>query len=350
MKEENCSFFGETHAGEKVERISLSNSQISCSILTYGAALQSLKVKDRNGNPTDIILGYDTLDEYISNDGYLGAIVGRYANRIEKGNLTVDGKKYKLAVNDGPNHLHGGPSGFSQRIWNIKELTDTKAVLTLTSPDMEENYPGKLDVTVTYSLNEKTLSIKYEATTDKTTVCNLTNHSYFNLGGHNSGDVLNQKILINADNYTPTDATSIPYGCIESVIDTPMDFRAAKAIGKDIKNDFLQLNQAKGYDHNYVLNKGSDRHELSLAAVAGCESTGIKMEMKTTMPGMQFYTANFIEEGRNGKGGAKYGKHHAFCLESQFFPDTPNRSNFPSCILKPGDRYINETDFTFSVI
>lgn len=337
--------FGQTAAGESVELLTLQNQFLRCEILTFGATLRSLQVPDRSGTPVDVVLGYDTLQEYANQDGYLGAVVGRYANRIAGGHFSLNGTDYTLAVNNGPNHLHGGTVGFSYKVWTVAELTPTRTVLTLRSPDGDEGYPGTLDVRVTYALEGRSLSIRYEACSDRDTVCNLTNHAYFNLGGHNSGPVLDQMLSLSARYYTPTDETSIPLGQLEEVAGTPLDFQHAAAIGSRIGKSFTQLIQAQGYDHNYVVD--GEIGVLRPAAAARCSATGIEMTVETTMPGIQLYTANFLEEGRRGKQAAVYGPRHAFCLETQFYPDAPNQPNFPSATLKAGQIYDHETRFTF---
>ena len=337
--------FGTTPAGELVELLTLDNGRLSCQILTFGATLRALLVPDREGRPVDVVLGYETLEEYRNQDAYLGAVVGRYANRIAKGKFTLNGQEYTLAVNNGPNHLHGGIEGFSYKVWNVEELTCDRAVLTLESADGEEGYPGTLRVKVTYALEENALSIRYQANSDRDTPCNLTNHAYFNLDGQGAGAVLEQEIAICAQCYTPTDADSIPLGTVEPVEGTPMDLRILTPIGACIDKPFIQLIQGRGYDHNYVVN--GPLGQLRPAAQARSAATGIKMDVETTLPGVQFYTANFLEEGRAGKQGAVYAPRHGFCLETQFYPDSPNQPGFPSCILKAGDTFAQETRFVF---
>lgn len=338
--------FGATPAGEPVELLGLDNGTLRCQILTLGAALQTLEVPDGHGNRVDVVLGYDTLEDYLKYDGYLGAVVGRCANRIAKGRFSLNGKEYTLAVNNGPNHLHGGLVGFSHRVWQVEELTCDQAVLALSSSDGEEGYPGNLHVRVTCRLDGAALELRYEARSDQDTPCNLTNHSYFNLSGHSSGPVLDQEIRLFSQSYTPTDETSIPLGTVEPVAGTPMDLRAPTPIGAHIDDSFIQLRQAGGYDHNYVVD--GSMGVLRPAAWARSPRTGIVMETETTLPGVQLYTANFVEQGRPGKGGAAYGPRHAFCLETQFFPDSPNQPAFPSCILRAGERYEQVTRYGFS--
>lgn len=338
--------FGTTHTGELVELLTLDNGTLRCEILTFGATLRALEVPDRNGSRVDVVLGYDALEDYLTYGGYLGAVVGRFANRIARGRFSLNGRDYNLAVNDGPNHLHGGLVGFSHRVWQVEELAGDRAVLTLFSPDGEEGYPGNLNVRLTYRLDGAALELHYEAQCDQDTICNLTNHSYFNLSGQNAGPVLDQGICIHAQGYTPTDGTSIPLGTVEPVEGTPMDLRAPTPIGAHIDDDFVQLRQAGGYDHNFVVD--GPMGTLRPAAWAHSSQTGIAMAAETTLPGVQLYTANFVEQGRPGKAGAVYGPRHAFCLETQFFPDSPNQPQFPSCILRAGERYDHTTRYVFS--
>lgn len=338
--------FGVTKEGEPVQELTLDNGVLSCKIITFGATLRVLNVPGREG-PVDVVLGYDTLQEYEERDGYLGATVGRFANRIAKGRFTLNGKEYTLAVNDGPNHLHGGNRGYSHRVWTVAELTADKAVLTLDSPDGEEGYPGRLSVRATYALEGAALSIHYEAVSDQDTPCNLTNHSYFTLDGQGSGPALEQKIQLCASRYTPTDETSIPLGRIDPVEGTPMDLRLPTPIGTHIDEPFQQLIWGKGYDHNFVVD-GQTGVLRPVARVWG-KTSGVAMEVKTTSPGVQLYTCNFIEEGRKGKGGAVYGPRCACCLETQHYPDSPNQPSFPSVILKAGEKYGQITRFVFSV-
>lgn len=339
--------FGTTPAGEAVERITLRRGGMSCSVLTLGATLQSLVVPDRDGDPVDVVLGYETVEEYLNQDAYLGAVVGRFANRIAKGRFTLNGKEYSLAVNNGPNHLHGGVVGFSYLVWTVEELSEGRLTLSLTSPDGQEGYPGNLTVRVTYLLTENALELRYWAKSDQDTPCNLTNHSYFNLSGQGSGPVLDQEVALMADYYTPADPTSIPTGELAPVAGTPMDLRQSAPIGLHIEDPFDQLTQAKGYDHNYVV----DGPMGTLRPFARCVShrTGIVLLGETTLPGVQFYTANYLQEGRRGKEGAVYAPRHAFCLETQFYPDSPNQPTFPDPILSAGKIYDHRTRFTFSV-
>lgn len=347
MLHSNIAPFGATAAGEDVSIITLDNGNISCQVLTFGATLRSLFVPDRKGNPVDIVLGYDTLQEYETQDGYLGATIGRFANRIAHGHFTLNRKPYVLAVNNGENHLHGGMVGFSHRVWTVESLSDCEVCLALFSADGEEGYPGNMQVRVTYTLDRSSLSIHYHAVSDADTICNLTNHSYFNLAGHHAGPVLNQEIQLHAQHYTPCDQYAIPTGTVASVSGTPMDLTCPTKIGAHIEADYLQLIQAGGYDHNYVIN--GQAGILRPAAKAYSEDSGIIMELDTTFPGVQFYTANFLDAGRRGKAGSIYGPRHGFCLETQFFPDTPNHTNFPSVLLKPGEMFDHTAVFSFTV-
>lgn len=342
----NRCLFGNTASGTPVELLELRCGKLSCTILTFGAAIQSLCVPDREGKPVDVVLGYETLAEYESQDGYLGAVVGRYGNRIAKGRFTLQGKEYRLAVNNGENHLHGGNVGFSHRVWRVEELTGNRTILSLDSPAGEEGYPGRLTVKVVYTLTEEGLEIHYQATTSQDTPCNLTNHSYFNLSGQGAGSVLEQIVTLFAQKYVPTDETSIPLGTFAPVEGTPMDFRISAPIGKRVDEPFPQLLLARGYDHSYVID--GKPGILRPAAEACSLRTGIRLRVETTLPGMQFYSANFLTE-RRGKDGAQYAPRYGFCMETQFFPDSPNQPAFPSAILKAGESFDHTTRFLFSV-
>ena len=338
--------FGTAPDGEPVFLIQINNDVLSCEIITYGATIRALTAPDHNGDPVDVVLGYDTLEEYISQDGYLGATVGRFANRIAKGHFRLGGQAYTLATNNGNNHLHGGLQGFSHRVWSIDHSDAHSVTLTLTSPDGEEGYPGRLECSVRFQLDDNALIIRYHAKSDRDTLCNLTNHSYFNLAGHDSGSVLDQNIQIFAQTYTPSDAESIPLGTVEPVAGTPMDLRTPTPIGKQIREPFHQLINARGYDHNYVVD--GEAGTLRPVARAYAPATGITMLAETTLPGVHFYTANYLSQGRIGKGSGAYGPRHGFCLETQFFPDAPNQPTFPSAVLKPGEEYDHCTVFRFT--
>jgi aldose 1-epimerase len=341
--------FGKTPDGVPVEAYAISNGKgMTATVITYGALLTELHVPDKKGNLADVVLGMDNLDGYLKGHPYFGATVGRVANRIANGKFTLDGKEYQLAVNNKPNHLHGGTKGFDKVVWKVKNAPakdGDSVTFTYSSPDGEEGYPGKLDVTVTYTLTTANeLRIDYTATTDKATPVNLTNHSYFNLGGHDSGDVLGHELMVAADKYTPTDDTLIPTGKIEPVKGTPYDFTTATPIGKrlgEIKGD------PGGYDVNYVL-RGGEGKGPHLAARVKDPKSGRVMEVLTTEPGVQFYTGNYLDGKLKGKGGTVYKKHQAFCLETQHYPDSVNHSEFPSVILKPGATYTQTTVHKFS--
>ena len=339
--------WGKTPDGTPVQLYVLTNSQgMVAKIATYGALLTELHVPDRAGKTADVVLGFDTLDAYIANNPFFGATVGRFANRIARGKFTLDGKEYTLAVNNGPNSLHGGTKGFDKAVWTAApvESADGPAVqFSYLSRDGEEGYPGNLSTTVTYTLTRKNeLRIDYRATTDKATPVNLTNHSYFNLAGAGSGDVLGHELMLAADRYTPTDETSIPTGELRPVAGTPFDFTQPKTIGARIEQ---VGGHTMGYDHNYVFNSGGKK--LALGARVHEPKSGRVMEMWTTEPGVQLYTGNFLDGTLKGKGGTAYGKHHAFCLEAQHFPDSPNQPSFPSTILRPGDTYKQTTVYKF---
>jgi aldose 1-epimerase len=336
--------FGKTEDGKSVDLYTLTNANgLKAEIITYGGIVTSLQVPDRNGKFADIVLGCDSPDEYAKSSTYFGALIGRFGNRIAKGKFTLNGVEYKLATNNGPNHLHGGIKGFDKVVWNAKPMqTDQGPALKLTyqSRDGEEGYPGNLSCTVVYTLtNNNELKISYEAKTDKATIVNLTHHSYFNLGGHNSGDILGHELIINADRFTPVDKDLIPTGEIKAVKGTPWDFTKPMAIGSRIKQ------VEGGYDHNYVLNNSDG--SLALAASVYESKTGRVMEVFTTEPGIQFYTGNFLDGSVKGKG-AVYNKHAGFCLEAQHFPDSPNKSDFPSVVLRPGEKYTQSTVYKFS--
>lgn len=335
-------------SGQPVDIFTLRNANgIEIKATNYGGIITSIVVPDRNGRPGDIVLGFDDLQAYAKDSPYFGAIVGRYGNRIAKGHFTLDGHTYTLAVNNGPNHLHGGLKGFDKVIWHAEPLAgSTGLVLSRRSPDGEEGYPGNLDVRVTYRLtDDNRLVIDYHATTDKATPVNLTQHSYFNLAGE--GDVLGHELTIDADRYTPVDANLIPTGELAPVEGTPFDFRKSTAIGARIDTPNLQLKNAGGYDHNWVLNrKGTG---LQLAARVVEPKTGRTLEVSTTQPGLQFYSGNFLDGTLKGKGGRVYVKHAGLCLETQHFPDSPNHPDFPSTILRPGEQYDTQTVFRFGV-
>ena len=344
--------FGTTTDGKSVDAFTLTNAKgLELRAITYGATIISLRVPDRQGHLDDIVLGYPTLAGYLEKSPYFGAIVGRYGNRIAKGRFTLDGKTYALATNNGPNHLHGGIKGFDKVVWSVDSShQDSSATLTFsyTSPAGEEGYPGTLQARVTYTLTDQNeLRVDYSATTDAPTPVNLTQHSYFNLAGAGSGDILGHELMISADRFTPVDSTLIPTGEIALVAGTPFDFRTPTAIGARIAQNDVQLKRGGGYDHNWVLNrKGPD---LALAARLAEPTTGRTLEVFTTEPGIQFYSGNFLDGTITGKDGRVYQHRYGLCLETQHFPDSPNHSNFPSTILRPGQEYRSTTVFRFGV-
>lgn len=327
------------------ECVRLENGELSCEILTWGGAVRCLNVPDRNGRSVDIALGFDSLEDYMEQTGYLGALIGRFGNRIGGASFELDGRRYELYKNDGGNHLHGGRRGFDKRIWKIEARDDTRLALSLVSEDGDEGYPGRLEVYVLYELKEDALEISYRAFSDADTLCNLTNHTYFNLNGHDSGTVEGQTIRINASHYTPTDAGLIPTGEIADVTGTPMDLREPVVIGERADADFEALRFGGGFDHNYILD-GADG-SLRLAAVAESRETGIRMETWTTQPAVQFYSGNGMAGLPKGKNGAPYGRRWGFCLETQLFPDAPHHENFPSALLKKDAAYRTKTVYRF---
>lgn len=332
--------FGEID-GKPVELYTLSNeSGAKVSITNYGGTVTSIVVPDKDGKMDDVVLGFDSVAEYVEKSPYFGCITGRYANRIANGKFSLDGKDYSVAANNDPNHLHGGLKGFDKKVWKARvgSVGDSPSlVLTYISPDGEEGYPGNLSNSVTYTwTQDNALRIRYKSTTDKPTILNLTNHSYFNLAGEGSESNLQHRIKINAEHYTPIDATSIPTG-IAPVDGTPFDFRKPVRIGKRIDEENEQLKNGKGYDHNFVLKKKDDG-KLITAAVVTEPTSGRVLTVRTTEPGIQFYTGNFLDDLK-GKGGKNYAHRSAFCLESQTFPDSPNQKEFPSPVLRPGETY-----------
>lgn len=342
--------FGEVDK-TKVELYTLANeSGAKVSITNYGGTVTSIMVPDREGKMGDVVLGFDTVAGYVEKSPYFGCITGRYANRIAKGKFSIDGREYTVATNNEPNHLHGGLKGFDKQIWkaNIGNDGDNPTLtLTYTSPDGEEGYPGTLTNTVTYTWTQQNaLRIDYTSTTDKPTILNLTNHSYFNLAGEGSETVLDHKLQINAEHYNPVDPTSIPTG-IDPVKDTPFDFTSLTRIGQRIDQEDEQLKNGKGYDHNFVL-KMKDDGKLMTAAMVTESTSGRFLIVKTTEPGIQFYSGNFLD-GPAGKGGKPYPHRSALCLEAQTFPDSPNQKSFPSPVLRPGETYTQTTIYQLGV-
>ena len=342
--------FGKTKDGTAVDLYTLRNSKgAEAGICNYGGLVIFLKVPDRNGQFGDVVLGYDNLADYIKDTPYFGAMIGRYGNRIAKGKFTLDGKEYTLAINNGPNALHGGLKGFDKVVWEPSILAGPEGPslqLRYTSKDGEEGYPGNLSVTAVYTLtDDNALKLEYTATTDKDTVINLTQHSYFNLAG--KGDILKHEVMMPADKFTPVDSTLIPTGELKPVEGTPFDFRTSTAIGARIGQDDEQLKFGNGYDHNWVMNKPMG--QLGLMARVYEPTTGRVLEVWSTEPGLQFYTGNFLDGKLTGKGGWVYQFRNGFCMESQHYPDSPNQPNFPSVVLKPGQVYKNTIIFKFSV-
>jgi aldose 1-epimerase len=344
--------FGTLPDGTAVELYTLSNGQnMSVGILTYGGVVQAINVPDRDGNLANVALGFAKLDDYLTKSPYFGNITGRYANRIAKGQFTLEGTAYELATNNGPNALHGGVSGFDKMLWSATEVNGPDGVgvaLTYTSPDGEEGYPGTLATKVTYTVTDANeLKIEYEATTDKTTIVNLTNHTYFNLAGEGSGTILDHELTLNASAFTPVDETLIPTGEIAKVQGGPMDFTTPTRIGERIREGDKQLVFGRGYDHNWVLDK-PEPGSLSLAARLAEPTTGRIMEVKTTEPGIQFYAGNFLDGSLVGTGGKMYRQSDGLCLETQHYPDSPNHADFPSTVLNPGEVYKTTTVYAFS--
>ena len=342
--------FGKLPDGTPVDIYTLSEGPIEVRVTNYGGYLVSLKVPDRNGKSADIVLGFDDLDGYVNNNthkgtAYLGPIVGRYANRIARGSFTLEGRQYSLAINNGPNALHGGPHGFHQVVWKGRLLPEG-VELTYLSKDGEEGYPGNLNVVVGYTLSQGALTIDYSATTDKDTILNLTNHTYFNLKGAGQGDILDHDLILHASRFTWADSNLTPTGELKSVEGTPLDFRKSTRIGERIDSDYEQLRVAGGYDQNFVLDAGG--RELAEAAEVYEPSSGRVMRVLTDQPGVQFYTGNFFDGTIKGKSGIAYQRRYGLCLETQHFPDSPNHPEFPTTELKPGERFHRVTVFAFS--
>jgi aldose 1-epimerase len=339
--------------GKEIDIFTLTNqSGTRVRIINYGAIVVSLLMPDRDGNLADIVTGYDSLKGYINDNSFFGAIVGRYGNRIDKGKFQLDGKTYQLTINSGENHLHGGFKGFYKAIWNVEPLENepgNSLKLTYLSPDGEEGYPGTVRIAVTYTLTEDNeLKIEYEGTTDKPTILNPTHHSYFNLTGDFSNNILNHELYIDADYFTPVDQNIIPTGEFAAVKNTPMDFRQPTPIGLHINDQYEQLKFGLGYDHNWVLNEYRKGMVRKVATLYDPKS-GRFMELLTDQPGLQFYSGNFMNGTSIGKGGIAYQYRTALCLETQDFPDAPNKSNFPSAVLRPGETYKQTTIYKFSV-
>ena len=337
--------FGTAPNGEEVQLYTLTNKNgMQVKVTNYGAIVTSILTPGKDGTMGDVVLGFDDVNGYVPNDPHIGGIIGRYANRIAKGKFTIDGNEYTLATNNGPNHLHGGNIGFDRVVWKAEELPAQNALkLTYVSKDMEEGYPGNLTAVVTYTLTDDNgLKIDYEATTDKATPVNLTNHSYFNLSAGKNKDILNNEVTINADTYTASDETLIPTGELKPVKATPYDFTTPQVVGSRINNL-----QGYGYDLNYVINNGGDK--LTHAATVYEPTTGRVMEVHTTQPGIQLYTAYHLDGSLTGKNNTQYESYAGLCLEAQHYPDSPNKPEFPNTVIKPGEKYQETTIYKFSV-
>jgi aldose 1-epimerase len=345
--------FGKTASGEQIDLYSLSNKKgMEVTITNFGATVVALRVPDRAGKAADVVLGYDTLEGYENGKAYFGATVGRYANRVGGGKFSIDGKTYTLPKNHGNNTLHGGIVGFNKKVWKAREIDAKNGAaveLSYLSADGEEGFPGNLAVKVVFTVpaDRNDLKIEYSASTDKDTVLNLSNHSYFNLAGEGNGDILDHVLMLHAKQFTPVDKTLIPTGELRDVAGTPLGFGTATAIGKRIDEDYEQLVFGKGYDHNWVIER-SGGHGIASAAEAYDSKSGRKLEVLTSEPGIQFYSGNFLDGSAKGKGNKAYGHRAAFCLETQHFPDSPNHPNFPTTLLKPSAAFHSETVFRFS--
>ncbi len=346
--------FGNTASGAQIDLYTLSNKKgMEVAITNFGATVVALRVPDRAGKVADVVLGFDTLEGYENGKAYFGATVGRYGNRIGGGRFSIEGKTYTLPKNNGNNTLHGGMVGFNKKVWKAREISskDGESLeMSYLSADGEEGFPGNLSVKVVFTLpaDRNELKIDYTATTDKDTVLNLTNHSYFNLAGEGNGDILDHVLTLHAKQFTPVDKTLIPTGELRDVAGTPMDFTSATAIGKRINENYEQLVFGKGYDHNWVITRSESGKGLTLAAEAYDPKSGRKLEVLTTEPGVQFYSGNFLDGSAKGKGNKAYGQRAAFCLETQHFPDSPNHASFPSTLLKPNSVLHSQTVFRFS--
>jgi aldose 1-epimerase len=338
--------------GDDVERYTLSNGGLQVRILTYGGIIQSIEVPDRVGQIANVSLGFATLDQYVRGSPFFGALIGRFANRIANGRFKLDGVTYEVPVNDGPNSLHGGIEGFDKRVWQASPVRESNAVglkLALLSPHGDQGYPGALSVEVTYTVTaDNALRLEYRSTTDRPTIVNLTNHTYFNLAGEGSGSIEDHVLTLLADRYTPIDDVLIPTGVIEPVAGTPLDFTTATPIGARLRAGFDQLARAHGYDHNYVLDRRTSDASLLLAARALDPASGRVLEVLTTEPAIQFYSGNFLDGSLIGTSGRTYRQGDAFTVETQHYPDAPNHPEFPSTVLRPGEVFDSTTVFQFS--
>lgn len=339
--------------GRQVDLYTLTNAQgLSASFTNLGGVWVTMMVPDREGNLEDVVLGYDTVEKYLKNPPHFGAPIGRNANRIGQAKFTLNGVTYELAVNNGPNNLHSGPNLYHERLWETEvdeSSLGTRISFSLLSPHKDQGYPGNAEITVSYTLtDDNSLHIDYHMVSDADTVANFTNHAYFNLAGHKAGTILNQEVWIDADTFTIADQDLIPTGELAPVEQTPMDFRVMKPIGREIDADYGPLAAAGGYDHNWVLNHDRDLKEVSLAAKAKDPKSGRVMEVYTDLPGMQFYTANFLKPEIEGKEQAAYGRRSAYCFETQYYPDAINKPEFPSPVLKAGEEYETTTIYRFT--
>ncbi|MGL4612080.1 MAG: aldose epimerase family protein [Trueperaceae bacterium] len=347
--------YGETPEGKSVELYMLINNKgMEVSIITLGGIISSIRVPDRKGNMANVVLACTSLEDYLNKSPYFGCITGRFGNRINNGTFKLNGTEYKLSANEGQHSLHGGKEGFDKKIWAAREMKTDDAVgleLTYTSPDGEEGFPGNLATTVTYRLDDdNALHIHYQATTDKPTIVNLTNHSYFNLAGEGTGDIFAHELMLNADHYTPTDSTAIPTGEIAKVEGTPLDFRTSTIIGERVRSNHQQMVYGRGYDHNWVLNRKQPKDgEMMLAARLLEPTSGRVLEVHTTEPAIQFYSGNFLMGIVAGPSGTTYRQSDGLCLETQHYPDAPNQANFPSTVLNPGETYDTTTVLRFSI-
>lgn len=342
--------YGTTSDGEKVAQYTLTNENgMEVKIITYGGRITSLKAPNKDDEFENVVLGFDSLEQYIKDNPFFGALIGRFGNRIANGKFTLDGEEYTLAQNDGQNHLHGGEKGFDKVVWTVDDASASSLSLSYISEDMEEGYPGTLETTVVYTLTEdNALEVDYNATTDKKTVLNLTQHAYFNLSGDFSETILDHKIEINADEFLPVNETLIPTGELKEVAGTPFDFREAKTVEQHIEEKNQQLERGKGYDHCWVLNEQDSG--MRFAASAYHEESGRMLEVHTNEPGIQFYSGNFLDGTLpQADGEGNYGHRSGFCLETQHYPDSPNQEGFPSVVLEPGETYSSKTSFKFSV-
>jgi len=342
--------FEKTINGEPVQLFHIFSQDISCFITNYGARVVSLSTSDKDSRKVDVILGFDSIDNYLNaNEKYHGASIGRYANRIANGTFNLNGIQYDLAKNNGQNSLHGGEDAYHNKVWTCKTHESDKVILELISPHLEEGFPGELLTEITFHIQDSSLRIEYKAESSVDTVVNFTHHSYFNLNGEDSGSILNHSLLINSDYYTPVNENTIPTGSIDMVADTPFDFTTQKEMGVDIEASDLQLTIGDGYDHNFLVNQHV-KGELNFAAKAIGDKSNIIMEVWSTEPGVQFYTANHFDGSDIGKSKVAYGRRSGFCLETQHFPDSPNQSHFPTTLLKRDHVFESVTEYRFSVI